>query len=100
LKSAKSLREDFLQQNAFVDADAYTTLQKQFQMLRVILRFYTLSKEALASGVYLKELLELPIRERLGRIKEISEDELKEFDGIYHDMKQEIYQLIEERGEK
>jgi V/A-type H+-transporting ATPase subunit A len=100
LEVAKSLREDFLQQNAFVDADAYTTLQKQFQMLRVILRFYTLSKEALASGVYLKELLELPIRERLGRIKEISEDELKEFDGIYHDMKQEIYQLIEERGEQ
>jgi V/A-type H+/Na+-transporting ATPase subunit A len=98
LEVAKSLREDFLQQNAFVEDDAYTTLSKQFKMLQTILEFYKMSKEALSAGVYLKEILKLPIREKMGRMKEIPEDKPERFLELMKLIDLEMDNLINERG--
>ncbi|WP_442872284.1 V-type ATP synthase subunit A [Anaerocolumna sp. AGMB13020] len=98
LEVAKSLREDFLQQNAFVEEDAYTTLDKQFKMLQTILEFYKLSKEALSAGVYLKEILKLPVREKLGRMKEIPESKPEKFLKLKNQINLEMDNLINERG--
>ncbi len=98
LEVAKSLREDFLQQNAFVEEDAYTTLGKQFKMLQTILEFYKLSKEALAAGVYLKEVLKLPVREKMGRMKEIPESKPESFSELKNQIDLEMDNLINERG--
>ncbi len=61
LEVSKSLREDFLQQNAFHEVDTYCSLPKQFQMLKVILGFYEEAKKALDAGVYLDEILKIRI---------------------------------------
>ncbi len=98
LEVAKSLREDFLQQNAFVEDDAYTTLGKQFKMLQTILEFYKLSTEALAAGVYLKEVLKLPVREKMGRMKEIPESKPESFSELKNQIDLEMDNLINERG--
>jgi V/A-type H+/Na+-transporting ATPase subunit A len=98
LEVAKSLREDFLQQNAFVEDDAYTTLGKQFKMLQTILEFYKLSKEALTAGVYLKEVLKLPVREKMGRMKEIPESKPERFSELKNQIDLEMDNLINERG--
>jgi V/A-type H+-transporting ATPase subunit A len=98
LEVAKSLREDFLQQNAFVEDDAYTTLSKQFKMLQTILEFYKMSKEALSAGVYLKEILKLPVREKMGRMKEIPEDKPERFLELMKLIDLEMDNLISERG--
>ncbi|WP_313340024.1 V-type ATP synthase subunit A [Lacrimispora sp.] len=100
LEIAKSLREDFLQQNAFVDEDSYTPLKKQFKMLSTILKFYVLSKQALQNGIYLKDILELPVRDKLGRIKEIPENNLEKYEELQEIMAQEIKELIQERGSR
>ncbi|WP_415926617.1 V-type ATP synthase subunit A [Lacrimispora sinapis] len=100
LEIAKSLREDFLQQNAFVEEDSYTPLKKQFYMLQTILKFHAQAKQALEDGIYLKDLLHLPVREKLGRIKEIPEDSLEKFGELQEVMEQEINSLIQERGNR
>ncbi|HEX3021920.1 MAG TPA: V-type ATP synthase subunit A [Lachnospiraceae bacterium] len=100
LEIAKSIREDFLQQNAFVEEDSYTTLNKQFKMLQTILHFYNLSKQALEAGVYLKDILGLPVRERLGRLKEVPEDSMERFDEYQSMISQEIDTIIQERGNR
>ena len=100
LEIAKSLREDFLQQNAFVEEDSYTPLNKQFRMLQTILKFYTLSRQALHDGIYLKDILNLSVREKLGRIKEIPEETMEQFEELQETMVQEINNLIQERGNK
>ncbi|RKD33549.1 V-type ATP synthase subunit A [Lacrimispora algidixylanolytica] len=100
LEISKSLREDFLQQNAFVEEDSYTPLNKQFRMLQTILKFYTLSRQALHDGIYLKDILNLSVREKLGRIKEIPEETMEQFEELQETMVQEINNLIQERGNK
>ncbi|MDO5040742.1 MAG: V-type ATP synthase subunit A [Peptoniphilus sp.] len=82
LEISKSIREDFLQQNAFHDTDTYCSPQKQYRMLDVILHFYDESLKALDRGVYLNEIEDLPVRERISRMKNISEENLQEFDDI------------------
>lgn len=100
LEIAKSIREDFLQQNAFVEEDSYTTLNKQFKMLQTILHFYNLSRQALKAGIYLKDILGLPVREKLGRMKEIPESSMERFDELQSMMSQEIDNIIQERGNR
>ncbi len=80
LEITKSLREDFLQQNAFHEVDTYCSLPKQFKMLKLILSFYNEAQRGLKEGVYLNEILALPAREKITRAKNISEKELDSFD--------------------
>ena len=63
------IREDFLQQNAFVDEDAYSSYGKQFRLLDLVLQYDTLCREALAKGADLNALFNIPQRETIGRAK-------------------------------
>ena len=69
LEAARSVREDFLQQNAFSDTDAYTSLEKQHLMMLLVLAFYDVSVQALERGASVESLVKMPIRERIGRFK-------------------------------
>ncbi|MCK6130935.1 V-type ATP synthase subunit A [Parvimonas micra] len=98
LEVAKSLREDFLQQNAFHEVDTYCSLPKQFKMLNLILGFYDEAKKALNAGVYLDEILKIESREGISRSKNISEKELEKFDELFETVKADIEKLISEGG--
>ncbi len=88
LEAAKSIREDFLHQNAFHEVDTYTSLKKQFRMLKIILEFYRLSKSKLTEGMDFEKIVKLTIREKISRMKHIPEDKLEEFDKIEEELKQ------------
>ena len=79
METAKSLREDFLQQNAFDDADAFTSLSKQFLLLKLIMRFNAVADGELEKGRNVEELLGLPVQEEIARAKFIPEDDLARF---------------------
>ena len=98
LEVAKSLREDFLQQNAFHEVDTYCSLPKQYRMLNLILGFYDEAKKALNAGVYLDEILKIDSREGITRSKNISENELEKFDTLFETVKADIEKLISEGG--
>ena len=98
LEITKSLREDFLQQNAFHEVDTYCSLPKQFKMLKLILSFYNEAQRGLKEGVYLDEILALPAREKITRAKNISEKELDSFDKIEEEVKEAVSKLIAEGG--
>lgn len=93
LEVTKSIREDFLQQNAFDDVDTYCSLHKQYMMLKIILTFYTEGLKALDRGIYIDEIANLPIRERITRSKNIPEDSLKDLDVLYDDLVKELSEM-------
>jgi len=87
METAKSVREDFLQQNAFRDDDQFTSLAKQDRLLATILLFHSTALEALAKGATLRDLLAAPVRERIARAKYLAEDVAPaEFDSIAGDI--------------
>ena len=94
LEVARSLREDFLHQNAFHEIDTYTSLKKQYLLLKLILYMYEKAKEALERGITVRELRQLPVWERIARAKYISEDKLEELEGIKKEIDDEIQGLI------
>lgn len=82
LDVTKSLREDFLQQNAFHETDAFCPMEKQDLMLDTILYFYDKSLEALSDGANLDRLEELEVKEKITRLKLIKDENLEEFDQV------------------
>jgi V/A-type H+-transporting ATPase subunit A len=74
LETSKMIREDFLQQNAFSEIDAYCSLEKQHGMMVGLLTFYDKSQAALDKGISIENILNLPIREDLSRLKEVSNE--------------------------
>ena len=96
LEVARSIREDYLHQNAFDEVDTYTSLEKQYRMMRLILSYYRRGQAALEAGAALSALLALPVRERIGRAKYIPEEELKQFDAIEAELNAQIGALAEE----
>ena len=96
METAKMLREDFLQQNAFVDEDAYSSYGKQFELMDLILSFDEMSRAALEKGAHMKALFAIPSKARIGRAKMAAPDRYKEeYAGILADMKKEIDAIIE-----
>lgn len=93
METAKSVREDFLHQNAFHEVDTYTSLDKQYKMMRLILGFYHEATAALDRDVELNALLNLPVREQIGRSKYIEESNLDRFDEIERNIKKQINEL-------
>ncbi len=69
MEAARSIREDFLNQNAFSDTDTYTPLEKQHKMMKMILAYYDKGQEALKNGATIDSLVKLPCREEIGRYK-------------------------------
>ena len=94
METAKSIREDYLHQNAFHDVDTYTSLEKQYKMMKLILGFYHEATDALDKGVELNDLLNLSVREQIGRSKYIEETALVRFDEIQRNIKKEIAALV------
>ncbi len=82
LETAKSLREDFLQQNAFDEADAFTSMRKQFLMLTAIMALHRSSAQLLEQGGDIKAVLQASVRAEIATCKFIPEAELERFDGI------------------
>lgn len=93
METAKSIREDYLHQNAFHEVDTYASLKKQFKMLKLIIENDKLCRNALSKGVELEDLMLLPIKEKIGRSKYIEEKDLASFDELFKEMKQEIVGL-------
>ncbi len=87
LEAARSIREDFLHQNAYHEIDTYTSLAKQYRTLKVILEFYRLSKEKLRDGMDFEKIAKLPIREKISRLKYIEENKLEEFDEVERELR-------------
>ncbi|WP_262121251.1 MULTISPECIES: V-type ATP synthase subunit A [unclassified Anaerococcus] len=96
LNVTKSIREDYLQQNAFHDVDTYCSLKKQNIMLDLILYNYDRSLEALANGIELEKLENLPVHEKITRAKFVHEDEIGKLTDIKNEIDQEIGQLTRE----
>lgn len=79
LEASRSIREDYLQQNAFDDTDAYTSLKKQYKILKMVLTFYNESVNALEKGVDVARILGMNVREKIARAKYVSEDEIEAY---------------------
>ena len=94
LNVTKSIREDYLQQNAFHDIDTYCSLNKQNKMLGIILYNYDKSLEALGAGVELKDIENLDVVESITRLKLVSEDDKARFDQIKEEIDKQIGELI------
>jgi V/A-type H+-transporting ATPase subunit A len=91
METAKMIREDFLQQNAFVDTDNYSEYERQARLLNIILQYGTLCKAALNEGASLHALFDIDAKDRIGRAKIVPIDEyLTEYDDILKDMIAEI----------
>ncbi len=99
LETSKSLREDFLHQNAFHEIDTYASMDKQFKMLRNILTFHHLAMEALKRGAALKDVTEMEIREKVVRMRYVDEKELSTLDALEDEIKKEIGNLMPAGGE-
>jgi V/A-type H+-transporting ATPase subunit A len=82
LETARSIREDFLHQNAFHEIDSYASFSKQYRMLGVIMHFHRAAVEALEEDVAIDEITHLPIREEIGRMRYTSEQELDKLDDL------------------
>ncbi len=89
LEAARSLREDYLQQNSFSDTDSYCSAHKMYKMLRNEILFYELGEEAVAKGALLSDIMAMPVLHDLAREKDISEDDIKEFDRIADDLRRQ-----------
>ena len=96
LNVTKSIREDYLQQNAFHDVDTYCSLKKQNIMLDLILYNYDRSIEALSNGIDISEIEKLPVHERITRAKFVSEEEIEKLADIKDEIDQEIGNLQKE----
>ncbi|KWZ92639.1 ATP synthase [Anaerococcus hydrogenalis] len=94
LDVTKSLREDFLQQNAFHETDAFCPMEKQDLMLDTILYFYDKSLEALSDGANLDRLEELEVKEKITRLKLIKDENLEEFDQVKEQIDKECKEAI------
>ncbi len=87
LEVARSIREDFLQQNAFEDNDSYTELEKQAALIELIFSFDEKARRAVNAGANIDKISSLPVRERIGRAKSVSFGEYKK---VYSDIDAQI----------
>ncbi len=99
LATAKSLREDFLHQNAFHEVDTYASMDKQFKMLRNIMIFHHLAMDALRKGAPLQGLFDLPIRVEMSRMRYLDEGSIGSLDELEDRMKREINEVTPVGGE-
>ncbi len=101
LETARMIREDFLQQNAFVDLDSYTSYDKQGKLLELILRYDTQCRHALDKGVTdVQKLFSIQAREHIGRAKTVPAEEYeKRYAEISEEIVYQINDIIEGGGE-
>jgi V/A-type H+-transporting ATPase subunit A len=96
LEAARSIREDYLHQDAFHEVDTYASLKKQCLMMKLVLAYYDKCVDALKTGASINKLVSLPVRERIGRIKYVHENAVDaEYDSIIAQLSEEIAALDE-----
>ena len=100
LEIARMLREDFLQQNAFMDVDAYSSFDRQMRLLALILHYEDLCRDAIDKGAALPALYAIPARERLGWAKYAAAEEYAaNYEQVYAEMDSQIADLVKKAGE-
>ena len=83
MEASRSIREDFLHQNSFHEIDTYTSLEKQYLMMKLVIGYYNEGVKALDSGADIKDLIDLSVREDIGRFKYTEEKDIdKEYKRI------------------
>ena len=91
MEAARSIREDLLHQNSFHEVDTYTPLRKQYLMMKLVLAFYEQAIEALSKGASMKVLLGMDVRERIGRYKYTTAENIEaEYEKIMNELSAEI----------
>lgn len=100
METSKSIREDFLHQNSFHEIDTYASMDKQVKMLRNILTFHRLGMQALGRGAPLRELIGMPIREEIARMRYTEEENLSKLDVLEEKIKEELSKLTAAGGEE
>jgi len=98
LEITKTIREDYLHQNAFHEIDTYTSIQKQFRMLKAIILFFHEGQRALSEGAIFKEISGLPVREKIAKAKLIPENNLEEFDALEADIRKQVASTLSNGG--
>lgn len=98
LETTKSIREDYLHQNAFHDVDTYASLDKQYRMLKLILTFHTEAMKAIEAGAEFRKIIDLPVREQIARAKYIPEEQIDEISTIEKVIKEQLEALVAEGG--
>lgn len=99
MEVARMFREDFLQQDAFSDTDSYSSVEKQFLLVKMILAYGDLCRKAIANNVSIEKLFNLPVCEKIGRAKNIVENFSDAVAAIEKEMVDEIEAAIAEGGE-
>ena len=95
MEAARSIREDFLHQNSFHEIDTYTSLKKQFLMMELVIAFYDKSLEALKQGASVQKLINMAVRERIGRYKYTLDENIDtEYEKINNELHIEIANLL------
>ena len=95
MEAARSIREDFLHQNSFHEVDTYTSLKKQFLMMELVIAFYDKSLEALKQGASVQKLINMAVRERIGRYKYTLDENIdSEYEKINNELHIEIANLL------
>jgi len=101
LEACKSIREDYLHQNAFHEIDTYASTNKQYKMLKLILEYYRQGSEAIDKGADYNKVVSMPIRETIGRFKYVEESEVdKQFEVLMEELRKGIQELISQGGEQ
>jgi V/A-type H+-transporting ATPase subunit A len=93
LETARSIREDFLHQNAFHEVDTHTSMDKQYEMLKTVLHFHMQSLAAIETGVETAEIFKLPVREEIARAKYIPQGEVAKVAQIRQAIDKQMKQL-------
>ncbi|MDY6367165.1 MAG: V-type ATP synthase subunit A [Clostridia bacterium] len=94
METAKSIREDYLHQNAFHEVDTFASLEKQYKMLKLIYDFHRLGGDALVHDVEFNDIINLPVKEKIGRAKYIPESEISQLDDIDKEINDTLKAMI------
>lgn len=91
MEAARSIREDFLHQNSFHEIDTYTSLRKQYLMMKLVLAFYEKSVDALNKGADMNALIAMPVREKIGRYKYTTDADIEnEYKNVEEELDKEV----------
>ena len=101
LETARMIREDFLQQNAFTDVDGYSSYDRQERLLAMILKYDRLCRDAIAKGAPTAALFQIGAREKIGRAKSVEVEEYKEaYAAMSAEMETEIAEIAAKGGDE
>ena len=100
LEAARSIREDFLHQNSFHEIDTYTSLEKQYRMMKLVLAYYDEASAAMAKGADIEALVDMTVREEIGRYKYTPEKDIQPaYEKVRAALAEELEELIKKEDE-